>query len=294
LAQLAVLRKATQPVLGRMDVSSRLWFGPWTIDGDSPVPESARWQVAEALNATRQLQRAESLGWAIWHHVTVESHWRGDSAMLSTLGVAEQAVTWEAYLRVLGLDDPVMAAALRVLESVGGVVLLDGLAIVMDRPRVVRRDLLATRLHAHREPALEWRDGATVNVWNEWILPSDFWQWTPEQVMECPDLELRRIAMEGMDISRILNVLEPVAVADDPANPGQVIELYNIDMTEAMETEPARRRRFVRVTNASPDKNGTRRAYIIQVAPWADDPVEAVATSFGVSVDAYRELARAC
>ena len=75
---------------------------------------------------------------------------------------------------------------------------------------------------------------------------------------------------------------------------GQVIELCEFVVASSLASVPAERRRFVRVTNASPSMDGTRRSYIIQVSPRITDPVEAVARSFGVSADEYRNLARAC
>jgi len=193
-----------------------------------------------------------------------------------------------------GVEDPVTAAVMDVFRLVCWVAWLDGLVIVSERPTAIRHGRDNTMLHAERQPAIVWDDGTYLNSWNGVELLAGFWDWTGEQVTACDNLELRSIAIEYMGWEPIAESLTPLAVADDPGNPGHVIELYEFAVASGLESMSADRRHFVRVTKASPTMDGTRRSYIIQVVPLITDPVAAVVESFGVSADVYQDLARAC
>jgi len=290
--QLGVLRHRTRPATARRRFPTPIWYDPTQVLGNTFVPEALRWQVFDALSGSNVLRNLDRQGWRIKRRcanaVNVIS-----APALSVVNSLEEAVLWDCFLRVGGIDDPLIAAILDVLRVVGYISAWEGLAIVSDRPIVIRRGF-DDAFHSERQPAIIWEDGTYLNWWNGVELPAGFWDWTGEQVIACNNLELRSIAIEYMGWEPIAESLTPLAVADDPGNPGQVIELYELAVASGLESVPAEWRHFIRVTNASPNMDGTRRSYIIQVAPWITDPVAAVAESFGVSVDMYRGLARAC
>lgn len=295
VTQLGVLRQRIQPMASRHNRCPLLWADPRRLTGDSPVPEEVRWQVFDALSATNVIPRLARLGQRVWRRCryAVGTEWVKGAGALYLMGILEEAILWDCYLQVGGVEDPVTAAALDVFRLVSCVAWLDGLVIVSERPVVIRRGV-DDMLHAERQPAIVWDDGTYLNWWNGVELPAGFWDWTGDQVIACDNLELRSIAIEYMGWEPIAESLTPIAVADDPGNPGQVIELYEFTVASGLESVPGERQRFVRVTNASPCLDGSRRSYIIQVAPWITDPVAAVAESFGVSADVYRDLVRAC
>jgi len=288
-----VLRHRTRPVAGRRRVPTPIWYEPTQAIPNTPVPETLYWQVFDALSSSSILRRLDHRGWRVNRRCADAVHVASAPA-LSAVNSPEEAVLWDCFLQVGGIDDPLIAAVLDVLRTVGYISAWEGLAIVSDRPVAIRRADDQTTFHAEGQPAIVWADGTYLNWWNGVELPADFWDWTGQQVIDCDNLELRSIAIECMGWEPIAESLTPLAVADDPANPGQVIELYEFVVASGVQSVPAERRHFVRVTNASPSMDGTRRSYIIQVSPRITDPVEAVARSFGVSADEYRNLARAC
>jgi len=293
VAQLGVLRHRTHRVAARRHVPTPIWYDPTQILGNTPVPEAVRWEVFDALSSTDALTRLAHQGLRIRQRC-VEAVGMAHAPMQSAMESVEEAVLWDCFLQVGGIDDRLIASALDVLRLVGCVSSWEGLAIVSDRPVTIRRQPDSLTVQANGEPAIEWRDGNFLNRWNGIDLPQDFWDWTAEQAIACSNLELRSIAIEHMGWAPIADSLEPLAVADDPGNPGQVIELYAFIVSSGLEAALVDRRHFVRVTNASPNMDGTHRTFVIQVPPWIADPVEAVAHSFGISAEAYRNLARAC
>ncbi|MCL2785348.1 MAG: hypothetical protein FWD55_07930 [Propionibacteriaceae bacterium] len=292
--QLNMLSCKTRPMLGRRSVAKQLWADPWLIAQDTPVTDSVRWEVADTLMGTNALEQTVFQGGRIWGQCSESLTWAGRTPVLAAMQLTDQAVMWESYLRVVGVHDPVIAAALDVLRSVGCIAPLEGLALVAERPCFIRYDAGSHVLHALGRPAVEWDDGTGLAFWNDRVLPSTIWDWTPAEVLACPNLQLRSIAIQNMGWEPIIDSLEPWAVAEDPGNPGQVIEMYRVVVSSGFAHAPAERRQYVRVANASLDMDGTRRRFVLQVPTWIDDPVGAVAATFGVTAEVYRGLVRAC
>jgi hypothetical protein len=80
----------------------------------------------------------------------------------------------------------------------------------------------------------------------------------------------------------------PVDEADDPGNPGHVLRLF--DTPDQIYNEPTR---LLVMSNASLDRDGTRRAYAETVPAEIGSAVAAAAWQFGVDADMYRQLERA-
>jgi hypothetical protein len=294
--QLRVLRGSIEPIPGRKSVLPQLWSDPWSTVGGAPVSSEVRWQIFDALVASQAPRGAATFGEQFWRRCSSVAHWSGETPVLSAME-SEQIILWDVFLEVLGVDDPVIRATVDVLQQVSFFAPMEGLVLVADRPIVVREtraDRSTRRLHGDKKPAVGWDDGTGLNYWNGYALPEGFWQWTPEQVVSCHNLELRSIAIRSMGWEAIVGALSPIAVAEDPGHPGHVIELFSFAVASANPLTESVRQQFVRVTNASPDMDGTHRTYILQVHPYVTDPVTAVAESFGVSTEAYRNLARAC
>jgi len=248
--------------------------------------------VDAALCANSRLNQVAEQGRQIWERSAQAVGWSAEVSVLHTTAVVEQAVLWESYLRVTGLDDPVIEATLDVLRGVGAFAPLEHLVLVCERPRLIHFNQQGD-LHAQGQPAIVWADYSWLNYWNGEALPADFWDWTAERLILCDNLVWRRIGAEHIGWTPIVESLQAIAVADDPANPGQVIELHAFNVAHDLPLQRDKEVRFVRVTNATKEVDGTRRSFVIQVPPWCKDPVAAVAQSFGVSAATYRQLARA-
>jgi hypothetical protein len=83
--------------------------------------------------------------------------------------------------------------------------------------------------------------------------------------------------------------LRLIGEAEDPGNPGFVLSLY--DRLSGVFEDPVR---VLLCTNASVERDGTRRRYGLTVPPNSADPVSAAAWTFGLDADQYRQLAAAC
>lgn len=75
----------------------------------------------------------------------------------------------------------------------------------------------------------------------------------------------------------------------DPGNPGHTLTLY--DLPEQIFDEPVR---ILLCTNATVERDGTRRRFGLTVPATVDDPITAAAWTFNVPVHVYKQLARAC
>ena len=292
-AALARLRREVPPCLFRGGIGHVLWRSPsGRLDDD--IPSTVRWQVADALAATDVPYHVTAQGRQIWTRAAASVGVRPSEApALSAESCCMDAILWDAYLAVSGVRDPLVELTLAVLRGTGWFAPFDQLAVLADRPVNVSFDsdslLDAGReFHAEGQPAIRWDDQAELSWWHGTELPAGFWSWTIKDVVDCANTKLRRIALAHLDPKTFAGQLAPVAVADDPANPGQVIELYELPGVRGKAAT-----KFVRVANASLNMDGTRRTYLLHVPPTVTDPVEAMAMSFGVDADTYRGLVRA-
>ena len=146
-------------------------------------------------------------------------------------------------------------------------------------------------LHHETRPAWEWADGTKIWAWRgtrvpEWVITDC----TLDQIGRETNTEIRRCAIEHYGWDRYLTSIgaAPVDEADDPGNPGHVLRLF--DTPEQIYSEPTR---LLVMSNASLDRDGTRRTYAETVPAEIGSAVAAAAWQFGVDVDVYRQLERA-
>jgi hypothetical protein len=166
--------------------------------------------------------------------------------------------------------------------------------IMTDRPTEIIRDP-QSRLHNEDGPALKYSDGYSLYAWHgtrvpEWVIETDTSTWTLDQLLKEPNSEIRRAAIErfGWDAFIAQSGIEAIHTAPDPANPGYDIGLY--ELPEQVYDEPVR---LILVTNASPERDGTRRRFGLTVPAEITDATEAAAWTFNLSADEYRNLTRA-
>jgi hypothetical protein len=172
--------------------------------------------------------------------------------------------------------------------------------VVCDRPSEIHREQVGEpgwgshRLHCETGPAVAFRDGWAVWAINgvqvnerivmrpETLTVNDFWAE--------PNTEVRRVIAERIGWDRFVDEakLTLVHTEPDPGNPGETIALY--DLPEQVYGEPVR---VALVTNASPERDGTRKRYGLTVPATVDTGVGAMAWTFGVDEADYRALARA-
>ena len=178
-------------------------------------------------------------------------------------------------------------ARLEIARSAGPWWALDGLAIVSERPLVLRRDDRG-RPHAPDGPAIAWPDGLEAFAWHG--IPVDRW------VIEDPgritvaaidgerNIELRRVLVERFGEERLVREGGAELVAEDETG-----RLWRRGIQEP--------RRWVRtmepivmveVRNSTPEPDGSRKTYYLRVPPAMRTAREAVAWTFGLGAVEYQ------
>lgn len=164
--------------------------------------------------------------------------------------------------------------------------------VVVERPELVRTDA-AGRLHGADGPAIRWPDGTAIHAIDGVRLPADLVErgWPVERILDEPNAEVRRVAIERMGWDRFVRearlalVDGPVA---DPGNPGNTLSLYDL---------PAPPRgaamRVLLCTNATPRRDGTLVRFGLHVPATVGDALAAAAWTFDVDPETYRRLSRA-
>jgi hypothetical protein len=173
----------------------------------------------------------------------------------------------------------------------------EGLCVMAERPVEVHTEPLTgshhgeLRLHRADGPAIAFADGFGANVLHgtlvpEWVLSGP----TPDLIRTEPNVEVRRSAIErlGWDAYLEDGGLALAARCPDPGNPGADLELYD-DVPDAGRAAAGR---ILVVTNGTPEPDGRRRRYGINVPGNLDNPVDAAAWTYGLSGELYATLAR--
>jgi hypothetical protein len=148
-------------------------------------------------------------------------------------------------------------------------------ALIVRRPRVLSRDE-AGRLHHATGKCLEYHDGWGFYAWHGVRVPEEVIVY-PDYLIgldwrQAENVELRRIIQERMG-SRFVAEMGGVVIDEGPLG-----RLYEVKLPG----DPEQLACFVQVRDAS-----TERQYFLRVPPWVETAAEAVAWSFGLSVEDY-------
>jgi hypothetical protein len=173
----------------------------------------------------------------------------------------------------------------------------EGLCVMAERPVAVHTEPLAgshhgeLRLHHANGPAIAFADGFGANVLHgtpvpEWVLSGP----TIDLIRAEPNVEVRRSAIEQLGWDAYIRDarLTLVASCPDPGNPGAELKLYD-DIPDKGWGAPGR---VLVVTNGTPEPDGHRRRYGINVPGNFDNPIDAAAWTYGLTGELYAALAR--
>jgi hypothetical protein len=178
---------------------------------------------------------------------------------------------------------------LEIARSAGPWWALDGLAIVAERPLVLRRDDRG-RPHCADGPAIAWADGLEAFAWHgvavePWVIREPE-RITVARIDATSNAEVRRVLVERFGEERL--VREGGAELLDSDVVGRL-------WRRRIDAEPTRwgpRREepvvMVEVLNSTPEPDGTRRTYFLRVPPTMRSAREAVAWTFGLAGSEYR------
>lgn len=176
------------------------------------------------------------------------------------------------------------------VRSVFACWLLDDLVIVCPLPELHSTDP-AGRLHNEHGPALRWSDGWSVFAWHGTVVPPSLIEqpWAGGSIAQHPNAEVRQCAIERIGWGNYVaeaSLRRVGAPVRDPGNPGQMLELYDVPRGLLGENSA----RVLICTNATLERDGTRRRYALYVPPLINDPISAVAWTFGVDPHDYLAL----
>jgi Domain of unknown function (DUF6745) len=167
-----------------------------------------------------------------------------------------------------------------------------GAVILTERPLHIHRDA-QNRLHHANEAAILYPDGFGVWAWHGVRVPREMIEdkWSVQDILRHNNAEVRRCAIErmGWDQFILAAKLKQVGKAvDDPANPGYELSLY--DVPESIYDAPVR---VLLCTNATIERDGTRRRFGLTVPANIADPLSAAAWTFGQDPKVYATLQHA-
>jgi hypothetical protein len=173
----------------------------------------------------------------------------------------------------------------------------EGLCVMAERPLAVHTEPLAgshhgeLRLHRADGPAIAFADGFGADVLHGtpvpgWVISDP----TVDLIRSEPNIEVRRSAIERLGWDTYIRDagMALIATCPDPGNPGAELELYD-DTPSTGWGAPGR---VLLVTNGTPEPDGHRRRYGINVPGSLDNPVEAAAWTYGLPGELYATLAR--
>lgn len=164
---------------------------------------------------------------------------------------------------------------------------LDGLAIVAERPLVIRRDDRG-RLHCADGPALAWGDGTVQYSWHGVAVTRDVIEApesiTVERIRSEENAEVRRVLIERFGEERLVREGGATLVHEDET--GRLWHwAHGTSDPWGRRDEPVV---MVEVRNSTLEPDGSRRTYYLRVPPSIRTAHEAVAWTFGLEGEAYR------
>lgn len=164
---------------------------------------------------------------------------------------------------------------------------LDGTCLVCDRPLYYRFNE-QNRLHSTTGPVIEFRDG-----WKLWYINGVR---VPEGIVMHPDqitvamiqqeanIEVRRLMLDLYGVERFIKDSESHLVNTEVFN-GRTYQLWQATLNRDDEDVT-----MLKVTNATPEVDGSFKDYWLRVPPDVITAMGAVAWTFNLRVDAYRQL----
>jgi hypothetical protein len=216
----------------------------------------------------------------VWNHL-VEPLWYVPQFQHSI--IAYRNASWLAYSNYFAvyLAPYDLAALARFNELVSGYWLGNEAALIVRRPRVLSRDAEG-RLHSATGRCIEYRDGFGFYAWHGMQVPERVIlapeQLSREDFVAERNAEMRRVIQERMGEQFMTKVGGEIIDSGPRGTLYEVLLSHPVSPWERPELVV----RYVRVQDAS-----TPRQYYLRVPPTIQTAAEAVAWSFGLSVEDY-------
>jgi hypothetical protein len=238
--------------------------------GPDPLPLLARFRRSEPLSLSCVLLAL--CGREGFRYTTAGPH---DLSWLST---------YEYWRGVLGLkaETESVKGLSQVAENVGWLQPHAHTCWLSERPELLCGDV-SDRLHRADGPALRFRDGFSVWAWRGVEVPRSMIE-QPEKITlaaidEATNVQVRRCMIEIMTPQRYVAAGGAVCVAEDETGLLWRRTWLHADAWAAVE-----------VINATPEADGTRKHFFLQVPANLQTPREAVAWTYGMRPEVYANL----
>lgn len=280
-----VLEEQSPGYTWRMETQSAM---VWPADGRKPQPWSQP-RVQDEL-ATQVAAQADISPVPEMPLFRLPHRWRYEFPQ----GKAVTDFAWADAMELIGVTglDPVHAER-QVARHVGLWWAYRDYAVLTPRPDVLRRDAQG-RLHCADGPAAVWPDGWVIHAWHGRGVPGTLIEgyWDAARILREDNSEIRRAAIERMGWAEFIAAADLRQVGSsepDPGNPGYQLALYDLPTGSMLPSVV----RVLLCTNATPERDGTRRQYGLIVPVDAPDPVTAAAGMLGLTREQYLTLDRA-
>lgn len=177
-------------------------------------------------------------------------------------------------------DSAFREALTRVCRECGWCQLYEDLAIVCDRPRVLKVDTRG-RLHARDGVALEFSDGFGIHALHGVQVAASVignpTSITPERIAREANVEVRRVLLDMLGHERFLQAARGEVVARDATG----------TLWRAHPAVRGEHWMLVEVVNGTAEPDGTYRRYYLRVPPGMRSAREAVAWTYGLAEEDY-------
>lgn len=157
---------------------------------------------------------------------------------------------------------------------------------IMPVPEIIHTDS-ENRLHSDNGPALLWK-GLTDYYWHGTRVPAHVIEHpgaiTLDDIHFNRNMEIRRVMLERYGLDRFITNSR-AKVIDTETFRGRTYTLYQHKHPSLTETIVV-----ARVTNATPEPNGSFKDYWLRTPPWMTRVIDAVAWTFNMQPGDYRRL----
>ncbi|MGA7326896.1 MAG: DUF6745 domain-containing protein [Rhodomicrobium sp.] len=276
-AAIAVQRLVTGSVLAAVDDSGQR-------AGSDTATETAREAVLKATSGIRPAG-AEGRWWLFW------LFWlnRGRSWLqIDDSGCSPRGFAWlerhDFFRSVCGFEEETegLRGLLMIAENADWFIPHKQTCWVSEPPQVLKSDL-RVRLHCEDGPALQYRDGWSVYAWKGVEVPPRVIEQADQiscsDIDRATDIHVRRCMIERLTPERYIACGAAYRVSEDETGILWERRWADGDAWAAVE-----------VINGTPEPDGERRRYFLQVPPNMLTARSAVAWTYGMTARQYRGL----
>ncbi len=273
-AAVAIQRRVSGSVLAEVDELSQ-----------QSAPDTLGDTLREAvIRASRAIRPASPnrRGWLRW--LSKGRPW----LHLQDAGCCPRSHAWlerhDYFRSVCGLKDETetLRGLLLVAATADWIIPHKNICWVSEPPQTVRTDA-SGRLHCDKGPALQYRDGWTVYAWKGVEVPSRIIERPSEishaDIDRASDIHVRRCMIERLTPQRFIESGAAFRISEDDTGVLWERRWPDGDAWAAVE-----------VINGTPEPDGTRKRYFLQVPPNMLTARSAVAWTYGLTARQYRGL----